>query len=181
MPAVYAGLSEDDRFMGKLLTAQNVMVNIQTNLTRLIQDYIQIKKKDQKRREKTRQNPGGNGGGGGGGSNNGQYHQKIRENAMTTTPQKQITKQSNSSVSRSAANKRKKQSLPRSKQPAAKKAKPNTPAKQNQRPAPINHQTPTAAVPPMMTSTPIVQGNLDFQPLGERVSVHIRVFLSIFT
>ena len=48
MPAVYAGLSEDDRFMGKLLTAQNVMVNIQTNLTRLIQDYIQIKKKDQK-------------------------------------------------------------------------------------------------------------------------------------
>jgi len=157
MPAVYAGLSEDDRFMGKLLTAQNVMVNIQTNLTRLIQDYIQIKKKDQKRREKTRQNPGGNGGGGGG-SNNGQYHQKIRENAMTTTPQKQITKQSNSSVSGSAANKRKKPSLPRSKQPVAKKAKPNTPAKQNQRPAPINHQTPTAAVPPMMTSTPIVQG-----------------------
>ena len=165
MPAVYAGLSEDDRFMGKLLTAQNVMVNIQTNLTRLIQDYIQIKKKDQKRREKTRQNPGGNGGGGGGGSNNGQYHQKIRENAMTTTPQKQITKQSNSSVSGSAANKRKKPSLPRSKQPVAKKAKPNTPAKQNQRPAPINHQTPTAAVPPMMTSTPIVQGNLDFPQL----------------
>ena len=153
MPAVYAGLSEDDRFMGKLLTAQNVMVNIQTNLTRLIQDYIQIKKKDQKRREKTRQNPGGNVGGA---SNNGQYHQKIRENAMTTTPQKQ----SNSSVSGSAANKRKKPSLPRSKQPVAKKAKPNTPAKQNQRPAPINHQTPTAAVPPMMTSTPIVQGNL---------------------
>jgi len=73
MPAVYAGLSEDDRFMGKLLTAQNVMVNIQTNLTRLIQDYIQIKKKDQKRREKTRQNPGGNVGGA---SNNGRYHQK---------------------------------------------------------------------------------------------------------
>ena len=164
MPAVYAGLSEDDRFMGKLLTAQNVMVNIQTNLTRLIQDYIQIKKKDQKRREKTRQNPGSNGGG----SNNGQYHQKIRENAMTTTPQKQITKQSNSSVSGSAANKRKKQSLPRSKQPVAKKAKPNTPAKQNQRPAPINHQTPTAAVPPMMTSTPIVQGNLDFPQLVEK-------------
>lgn len=173
MPAVYAGLSEDDRFMGKLLTAQNVMVNIQTNLTRLIQDYIQIKKKDQKRREKTRQNPGGNSGGGG--SNNGQYHQKVRENAMTTTPQKQITKQSNSSVSGSAANKRKKQSLPRSKQPAAKKAKPNTPAKQNQRPAPINHQTPTAAVPPMMTSTPIVQGNLDFP------SMHgLKMFLYIF-
>ena len=168
MPAVYAGLSEDDRFMGKLLTAQNVMVNIQTNLTRLIQDYIQIKKKDQKRREKTRQNPGGNVGGA---SNNGQYHQKIRENAMATTPQKQITKQSNSSVSGSAANKRKKQSLPRSKQPVAKKAKHNTPAKQNQRPAPINHQTPTAAVPPMMTSTPIVQGNLDFQLFVENVSV----------
>merc|ERR1711935_216508 len=65
IPSIYAGLSEDDRFIGKLLTAQNVMVNIQTNLARLIQDYIQIKKKDQKRREKTRQNPGGNGGGGG--------------------------------------------------------------------------------------------------------------------
>merc|ERR1719464_1766636 len=59
MPAVYAGLSEDDRFMGKLLTAQNVMVNIQTNLTRLIQDYIQIKKKDQKRREKNPSKPRG--------------------------------------------------------------------------------------------------------------------------
>ena len=30
------------------------MVNIQTELTRLIKDYIQIKKKDQKRREKFR-------------------------------------------------------------------------------------------------------------------------------
>ena len=52
MPPIYTGLSEDDRFISKLLTAQNVMVNIQTELTRLIQDYIDIKKKDQKRREK---------------------------------------------------------------------------------------------------------------------------------
>ena len=54
IPSIYAGLSEDDRFIGKLLTAQNTMVNIQTEFTRLIKDYIQIKKKDQKRREKNR-------------------------------------------------------------------------------------------------------------------------------
>ena len=30
MPPIYSGLSEDDRFISKLLTAQNVMVNIQT-------------------------------------------------------------------------------------------------------------------------------------------------------
>ena len=52
MPPIYSGLSEDDRFISKLLTAQNVMVNIQTELTGLIQDYIIIKKKDQKRKEK---------------------------------------------------------------------------------------------------------------------------------
>merc|ERR1712018_273921 len=52
MPPTYSGLSEDDRFISKLLTAQNVMVNIQSELTRLIKDYIDIKKKDQKRREK---------------------------------------------------------------------------------------------------------------------------------
>merc|ERR1711884_401143 len=50
MPPIYSGLSEDDRFISKLLTAQNVMVNIQTELTGLIQDYIIIKKKDQKRK-----------------------------------------------------------------------------------------------------------------------------------
>ena len=54
IPSIYAGLSEDDRFIGKLLTAQNTMVNIQTEFTRLIKDYIQIKKKDQRRREKNR-------------------------------------------------------------------------------------------------------------------------------
>jgi len=52
IPPIYSGLSEDDRFISKLLTAQNVMVNIQTELTSLIQDYIIIKKKDQKRKEK---------------------------------------------------------------------------------------------------------------------------------
>ena len=54
IPSIYAGLSEDDRFIGKLLAAQNTMVNIQTEFTRLIQDYIVIKKKDQKRRGKNR-------------------------------------------------------------------------------------------------------------------------------
>ena len=52
MPPIYSGLSEDDRFISKLLTAQNVMVNIQSELTRLIQDYIIIKKKDRKIKEK---------------------------------------------------------------------------------------------------------------------------------
>jgi len=56
MPPIYSGLSEDDRFISKLLTAQNVMVNIQTELTGLIQDYIIIKKKDQKRKEKKSNN-----------------------------------------------------------------------------------------------------------------------------
>lgn len=53
MPSVYTGLSEDDMFISKLLAAQNVMVNIQTELTSLIKDYIVIKKKDQKRKTST--------------------------------------------------------------------------------------------------------------------------------
>lgn len=128
IPSIYAGLSEDDRFIGKLLTAQNTMVNIQTEFTRLIKDYIQIKKKDQKRREKNRSTSVG-----------GATGQKSLQRK---------TKPSNSSVS--AASKRKKHSLPQaSKQPSAKKAKTSTPAKQN-------HQTPIG--PPMMTSTPVTQG-----------------------
>ena len=54
MPSVYTGLSEDDMFISKLLAAQNVMVNIQTELTSLIKDYIVIKKKDQIDRRITR-------------------------------------------------------------------------------------------------------------------------------
>merc|ERR1712107_679149 len=86
IPQIYSGLSEDDRFISKLLTAQNVMVNIQTELTKLIGDYIKIKKKDQKHREKTRQNGAGSTNGHGG------NNKKIRENT-TATPKS--TKQSN--------------------------------------------------------------------------------------
>jgi len=142
IPSIYAGLSEDDRFIGKLLTAQNTMVNIQTEFTRLIKDYIQIKKKDQKRREKNRTS-----------TVSGSGHQvSTMTGQMKSLQQQKTTKppSSGNSSNVSAASKRKKHSLPQgSKQPSAKKAKTNTPAKQN-------HQTPIA--PPMMTSTPVAQG-----------------------
>jgi hypothetical protein len=142
IPSIYAGLSEDDRFIGKLLTAQNTMVNIQTEFTRLIKDYIQIKKKDQKRREKNRTS-----------TVSGSGHQvSTMTGQMKTLQQQKTTKPpcSGNSSNVSASSKRKKHSLPQgSKQPSAKKAKTNTPAKQN-------HQTPIA--PPMMTSTPVAQG-----------------------
>jgi len=138
IPSIYAGLSEDDRFIGKLLTAQNTMVNIQTEFTRLIKDYIVIKKKDQKKREKYR---------GSSGSGPAAVTGQMKSLKQKT---KAPSLQSNSS-NVSVASKRKKHSLPQaSKQPSAKKAKTtNTPAKQN-------HQPPIA--PPMMTSTPITQG-----------------------
>ena len=52
MPPIYSGLSEDDRFISKLLAAQNFMVNIQSDLTTLIRDYMNIRKKEKKRKEK---------------------------------------------------------------------------------------------------------------------------------
>ena len=139
---IYTGLSEDDRFIGKLLTAQNVMVNIQTELTRLIKDYIQIKKKDQKRREKFR----GEGG--------------VRNIGVGKTPLPPTPKQSNNKVLPDLAKnrqsgqsaKRKKQTMPQGKQPQAKKAKSvHTPA------TPVsNHHIQNAPHP--MTSTPLAQG-----------------------
>jgi len=139
IPSIYAGLSEDDRFIGKLLTAQNTMVNIQTEFTRLIKDYIQIKKKDQKRREKNRSTT------------------VVPPPAVQTGQMKSLQQKTkppppshSNSSNVSAASKRKKHSLPQAnRQPAAKKARTSTPAKQN-------HQTPIA--PPMMTSTPVTQG-----------------------
>jgi len=147
IPSIYAGLSEDDRFIGKLLAAQNTMVNIQTEFTRLIQDYIVIKKKDQKRRGKNRSSfISGSGGGGISAA-----VPMIGQNFVKSQPK--VTKLPPSSANNSnvsAASKRKKHSLPQaSKQPSAKKAKTSTPSKPN-------HQTPIA--PPMMTSTPITQG-----------------------
>ena len=53
VPTIYSGLSEDDRFIGKLLAAQNFMMNIQTEVTKLIQDYMKIRQKDRKRKQKT--------------------------------------------------------------------------------------------------------------------------------
>ena len=55
MPAIYGGLSEDDRFIGKLLAAQNFMVNIQNEVTKLVQDYMRIRQKDRKLRIKNEQ------------------------------------------------------------------------------------------------------------------------------
>merc|ERR1711963_525041 len=52
VPTIYSGLSEDDRFIGKLLAAQNFMMNIQTEVTKLIQDYMKIRQKDRKRKQK---------------------------------------------------------------------------------------------------------------------------------
>ena len=57
LPTIYSGLSEDDRFIGKLLAAQNFMCNIQTEVTKLIQDYMKIRQKDRKRKQKQRKNP----------------------------------------------------------------------------------------------------------------------------
>ena len=56
VPAIYGGLSEDDRFIGKLLAAQNFMVNIQNEVTKLVQDYMRIRQKDRKRRKLNEQN-----------------------------------------------------------------------------------------------------------------------------
>ena len=140
IPPIYTGLSEDDRFIGKLLTAQNVMVNIQTELTRLIKDYIQIKKKDQKRREKFR----------GGGRSIGGASAAAGVGKSQQTPLPQTPKQSNNNSGQSA--KRKKQTMPQGKQPQAKKAKSaHTPAN----PVP-NHHIQNAPHP--MTSTPLAQG-----------------------
>merc|ERR1712045_878459 len=58
VPAIYGGLSEDDRFIGKLLAAQNFMVNIQNEVTKLVQDYMRIRQKDRKRRKLNEQNKG---------------------------------------------------------------------------------------------------------------------------
>ena len=55
VPAIYGGLSEDDRFIGKLLAAQNFMVNIQNEVTKLVQDYMRIRQKDRKLRIKNEQ------------------------------------------------------------------------------------------------------------------------------
>ena len=55
MPAIYGGLSEDDRFIGKLLAAQNFMVNIQGEVTKLVQDYMRIRQKDRIIRNKNEQ------------------------------------------------------------------------------------------------------------------------------
>jgi len=96
MPPIYSGLSEDDRFISKLLTAQNVMVNIQSELTRLIQDYIIIKKKDRKIKE------------------------KKASKQIYSTP---IPASTTSAASNAASHKRKLPPTPNSKQPKAKKAK----------------------------------------------------------
>jgi hypothetical protein len=162
IPSIYAGLSEDDRFIGKLLTAQNTMVNIQTEFTRLIQDYIVIKKKDQKRRGKNQNRSSTVSG-----SGKMAAHAAHAASAAAMTGQMRSLQQQKptkpprppsaaNSSNISAASKRKKHSLPQaSKQPSAKKAKTSTPTKQNRLP-PQNHQTPMA--PPMMTSTPVAQG-----------------------
>ena len=55
VPTIYSGLSEDDRFIGKLLAAQNFMVNIQNEVTKLVQDYMRIRQKDRKLRIKNEQ------------------------------------------------------------------------------------------------------------------------------
>ena len=102
MNPIYTGLSEDDRFIGKLLTAQNVMVNIQTELTGLIKDYIHIKKRDQKHKEKKRQT----------------IHPQHPYAHYPPVPP----------TSTSTPTKRKKTSWPQNNhQPSAKKPKPNTP------------------------------------------------------
>lgn len=81
MPSVYSGLSEDDMFISKLLAAQNSMVNIQSELTRLIKDYINIKSKDKKRKEKKT-----NGSLSSASSNISNNNKRKKQNSRSTTP-----------------------------------------------------------------------------------------------